>query len=120
MNEPVLTPKDLVHKNETKYFWLVLVLSILSYFVLTISIVGIFILLAIFLVSLLLYALMIGRIRTNAVRLSPDQFPKVFQKVEELCTKMEISKVPDIYVMQSGGILNAFATRFFGRNMIVV
>lgn len=33
---------------------------------------------------------------------------------------MEIAKVPDIYVMQSGGMLNAFATRFFRRNMVVV
>ncbi|WHY00210.1 M48 family metallopeptidase [Neobacillus sp. DY30] len=120
MNEHVLTPKDLVHKNETKYFWFVLIISILSYIVLAISMVGILILLAIIVLSLFFYAFMIGRIRTNAVKLSPAQFPKVYQKAEELCTKMEIMKVPDIYVMQSDGMLNAFATRFFRRNMVVV
>ncbi len=63
---------------------------------------------------------MIGQIRTNAVKLSPAQFPTIYNKVEELCQKMELKKVPDVYVMQSGGVLNAFATRFFGKNMVVV
>lgn len=75
MNDYVLTPNDLVHKNETKYFWFVLIISILSYIVLAISIVGMLILLGIIVLSLLFYALMIGRIRTNAVKLSPAQFP---------------------------------------------
>ena len=33
---------------------------------------------------------------------------------------MGIREIPDIYVIQSGGLLNAFATRFFGRNFIVL
>jgi Zn-dependent protease with chaperone function len=120
MNERVLTPKALIHKNETKYFSIVVIISILSYIGLALSIIGIFTLLGITLLSLFLHALMIGHIRTNAVKLSHVQFPKVFGKAEELCTKMGIAKVPDIYVIQSGGMLNAFATRFFGRNMVVV
>jgi hypothetical protein len=59
-------------------------------------------------------------IRSNGVRMSPQQFPQVYEKVKELCEKMEIPTVPDVYVMESGGILNAFATRFFGRNMVVL
>ena len=120
MNEYTILPKDLIHKNEHRYFWLVLVISILTYIVLVVSIFGILILLGIALISLFLNALMIGNIRTNAVRLSPTQFPKVYKTAEELCEKMGITKVPDIYVMESGGMLNAFATRFFGRNMVVI
>ena len=33
---------------------------------------------------------------------------------------MELTHVPDIYIVESGGKLNAFATRFFGRNMVVI
>lgn len=120
MNEYTILPKDLIHKNETRYFWLVLVISILTYIVLVVSIFGILILLGIAIISLFLNALMIGNIRTNAVRLSPTQFPMVYKTAEELCEKMAITKVPDIYVMESGGMLNAFATRFFGRNMVVI
>ena len=63
---------------------------------------------------------MIGHIRLNGVKIGASQFPLIHNSVEELCIKMEIAKIPDIYVLQSGGILNAFATRFFGRNMVVV
>lgn len=112
--------KSLVYKNENKYYWFVLFISIISYIFLALSIAGIFIILGMILISLFLHGLMIARIRTNAVKLSPAQFPKVFERTEELCEKMKIRQVPDIYVMESGGILNAFATRFFGRNMVVL
>jgi Zn-dependent protease with chaperone function len=63
---------------------------------------------------------MLGNIRTNGVRLNPEQFPNVYKRVQELCDKMEMPFVPDVYVMESSGALNAFATRFFGRNMVVL
>jgi len=115
-----ILPQDLVHKKEIRYFWLVSIVGIISYILFALSIVGIVILLVLMLMSFFLNALMIGNIRTNGVKLSANQFPEVYRKAEELCEKMEIAKVPDIYVIQSGGILNAFATRFFGRNMVVI
>ncbi|KAB7705970.1 M48 family metalloprotease [Bacillus aerolatus] len=112
--------KSLVHKNENKYFWLVLAVSVIAYVSLTISVVGIFIVLGLFAVSLFLHALTIGYIRTNAVKLTEKQFPDVYQQTKELCVKMDIPRVPDVYVMESAGALNAFAARFFGRNMVVI
>ncbi|MBY6036982.1 ankyrin repeat domain-containing protein [Fictibacillus nanhaiensis] len=112
--------KALVYKNENKYYWFVLFISIISYIFLALSVVGIFIILGMILISLFFHGLMIARIRTNAVKLSPAQFPKVYERTKELCEKMKIKQVPDVYVMESGGILNAFATRFFGRNMVVL
>ncbi|MFT9599508.1 M48 family metallopeptidase [Mesobacillus sp.] len=120
MTEEAFNEKNLVHKNENKYFWIVLSISIASYILFALSIVGIFIITAFLLISLLLHALMIGQIRLNAVKISGNQFPLIHSTVESLCVKMGIKRTPDIYVMQSGGVMNAFATRFFGRNMIVV
>lgn len=120
MTEEAFNEKDLVHKNENKYFWIVLSISIASYILFALSIAGIFIIAGFLLISLLLHALMIGQIRLNAVKIGGNQFPLIHSTVEALCVKMGIRRTPDIYVMQSGGIMNAFATRFFGRNMIVV
>ncbi|MDN4493565.1 M48 family metallopeptidase [Ureibacillus aquaedulcis] len=120
MKEHSVLPNELIHRNENKFFWLVLIISIITYVVLALSIVGIAVLVILMLLSFFFSALMIGNIRSNAVKISAEQFPEVFGRAEELCRKMEINKVPDIYVMQSGGILNAFATRFFGRNMVVI
>jgi len=112
--------KQLIHPNEQRYFWLVAALSILSYVALAVSIIGLFIVLGMLAASLFLHALMIGTIRMNAVRLSKEQFPDVYVTVEELCEKMGLARVPDVYVMESSGVLNAFATRFFGKNMVVL
>ncbi|MBT2683432.1 ankyrin repeat domain-containing protein [Bacillus sp. ISL-37] len=120
MTEEAFNEKNLVHKNENKYFWIVLSISIASYIFCALSIVGIFIIAAFLMTSLLLHALMIGQIRLNAVKIGRNQFPLIHSTVEDLCVKMGIKRTPDIYVLQSGGIMNAFATRFFGRNMIVV
>lgn len=120
MTQQAITQKSLVHKNENKLFWIVVFISIITYLLFALSIVGLFILGFFLLASGLLHALMIGHIRLNGVKIGASQFPLIHNSVEELCNKMEIAKIPDIYVIQSGGILNAFATRFFGRNMVVV
>lgn len=120
MKEDSVLPEELIHRNENKYFWLVLIFGIVTYIGLALSIVGILTLFGFVLLSFFFHALMIGNIRSNAVKLSSAQFPEVFRKAEELCEKMELKKIPDIYVLQSGGTLNAFATRFFGRNMVVI
>ena len=120
MTEENFNEKNLIHKNENKYFWIVLSISIASYILFALSIVGIIIIAAFLMISLVLHALMIGQIRLNGVKIGGDQFPLIHSTVEDLCIKMGIRRTPDIYVLQSGGIMNAFATRFFGRNMVVV
>ncbi|KIL36041.1 peptidase M48 [Cohnella kolymensis] len=97
-----------------------MLMSIGIYFSLIMSIVGIPYLIIGLLVSFFLHGLMIGHIRSNGVKLSPQQFATVYGKMRELCALMDIKKVPDVYVLQSDGMLNAFATRFFGRNMVVL
>lgn len=112
--------KGLVNHKETTYFIMALLFSIFIYIFLILSLVGWIFLLIGMGFTLFIHGLMIGNIRSNGVRLSPNQFPEIYDKVSDLCNKMGIIKVPEIYVVESSGILNAFATRFFGRNMVVL
>jgi Zn-dependent protease with chaperone function len=111
---------SLIHQKENRYFVLALIFSIFMYLSLFISIIGLFIIPVLLLLPLFAQALMMANIRTNGVRISPGQFPEVFATVQDQCAKMGFYTVPDVYVMESSGILNAFATRFFGRNMVVL
>jgi Zn-dependent protease with chaperone function len=61
-----------------------------------------------------------AHIRGSAVRLGPNQFPELHETVARLARRMGIDDVPAAYLMQAGGSLNAFATRFFGANIIVL
>ena len=62
----------------------------------------------------------IAYVRGSAVRVGPDQFPELHARVSNLSARMGMQKVPETYVMQAGGTLNALATRFFGANFIVL
>ncbi|HTG68711.1 MAG TPA: ankyrin repeat domain-containing protein [Candidatus Udaeobacter sp.] len=119
MNQSYLDP-SLVHKKEDRYFTVALIFSIFVYIGLFLSIIFIFIIPVLFLLPLFAQAIMMASIRTNGVRITPQQFPEVFAIAQEQCARMGFAVVPDIYVMESSGILNAFASRFFGRNMVVL
>lgn len=113
--------KDLIHKGEKKYFILSLIASIIIYLSLAFCAKeGLAFLLFLFVFFLFYNGIILALIRLNGVLIGPNQFPEVYDRVEEVCELLHINKVPDIYVIQSGGVLNAFATKFARKNMIVI
>jgi len=112
--------KQLIYKNEKRYFILSLIASIIIYGLILFNMAVFIYLVLLTVVLTITNGIMIARIRLNGVRISPQQMPEVYEEVEKLCGAMEIHKVPDVYVIESGGVLNAFATKFSGKNMIVV
>jgi Zn-dependent protease with chaperone function len=59
-------------------------------------------------------------IRGSAVRLGPEQFPELHARVETLARRFGLRRIPDIYLMQQDGALNAFAMRFVRTHMVVL
>ncbi|MBU9674006.1 M48 family metalloprotease [Planococcus sp. CP5-4] len=106
--------------RESIYFILSVIFSVLIYVLAAVSIIGIGIALTVFAFLLFANAVMLGSIRGNGVRIHERQFPDVYERVQTLSAQMELDKVPDVFVIQSEGALNAFATRFFGRDMVVL
>ncbi|MFE5322502.1 M48 family metallopeptidase [Paenibacillus sp. NPDC056579] len=110
----------LVHENETTLYTVCVIISILIYVSLIVSIIGIVYILIGLAVALLLHGLMVAGIRSSGVKLTERQFPIVYEKVQQLSSSMGLKNAPDVFIVQSGGILNAFATRFFGRSFVVL
>lgn len=112
-----------VTKKETVYFVIAVILSaILNLVFLGVSIVTglILIVLYIVLVVLFMQGVMIAHIQQNGVRITETQFPEIYEKVSSMAFKMAIPKAPAVYLMESGGCLNAFATRFACKNFVVL
>jgi Zn-dependent protease with chaperone function len=63
---------------------------------------------------------LIAHLKGNAVRITEEQFPDLKHQVAACCTRLGVDKEPDAYLLQMGGALNAFATRFFGRDFLVL
>jgi Zn-dependent protease with chaperone function len=72
------------------------------------------------LVALFLQGLALGRVRGNAIRVSERQFPQLYRLAAAHARRLGLKHVPSVYVMESGGLLNAFATRFLGRDFVIV
>ncbi|WP_423129416.1 M48 family metallopeptidase [Gaoshiqia sp. Z1-71] len=66
------------------------------------------------------FGILIGHLKGNAVKLSKNQFPDIYQVAVTQTEQLGLRSVPAIYIMQSGGVLNAFAARFLGRNYVVL
>lgn len=63
---------------------------------------------------------MIGYIRGNAVKLGPKQFPDIYQVVMSQSQALGLNRIPEVFLLQQGGLLNAFATRFMGSDYVVL
>ena len=115
-----MTEKQLIYKKEPIYFVLVVLASIVFYAATIISLDSILLVASILLIYWVIHLYMMVSIRKNAVQISAQQFPDIYAKAEALASQMQLKRMPSIYVMESGGLLNAFATKFGSKNMVVM
>lgn len=125
------SPQDLsalVHKKERLYHTVMLAFSAVVYGSLALMVVnvpatggvvlGYGVLFA--LLFFMMHGLMLGNVRGNGVRVTATQFPTLHATVARHAEALGLKKVPDVFVLQAGGLLNAFATRFLGRDFVVL
>ncbi|MFA9558106.1 M48 family metallopeptidase [Evansella sp. AB-rgal1] len=115
--------KELVHQRENLLFAVALFFSITIVIVLAVSVVGILFLAFIAFLTLISHSISMTHVRLNGVELTENQFPDLYEKTKKIASNMGIANVPEVYILQSGGILNAFASRIFGlfgKNIVVL
>lgn len=99
---------------------LIALVSLGLWFALALSIVGAVYAAFIGLALMTAHVAAIAHVRGSAVRLSPGQFPELHARVREIGFRAGISQEPEAYVMQAGGVLNAFATKFLRSHILVL
>jgi Zn-dependent protease with chaperone function len=122
------SPHQLVYTRERVLYAMMVVISLLVYGVLIALALSdpktgasILIYAIVFaMLGLFAHGLALGRIRGNAVRVSERQFPQLHRLAAAHARRLGLKRVPDMYVMESGGLLNAFATRFLGRDFVIL
>lgn len=62
----------------------------------------------------------IAWIKGTAVKISPTQLPELHARFKACCGYLGIENPPEAYLLHGNGMFNAFATRFFGRNFVVL
>jgi Zn-dependent protease with chaperone function/Tfp pilus assembly major pilin PilA len=113
---------DLVYKNEKTLFALMLVLSLIVWAGLVLGAGWLVLVYA--LIFFLLYCFaqsaLISYIKGTGVRITGEQFPDLEKQISACCAKLGLAREPEAYLMQMNGSLNAFATRFLGRDFLVL
>ncbi len=113
---------DLVYPREKTLGLITLILGLLAWLLILLGTVGtvlIWLLIA-FVIYLFSHSGLIAWLRGTGVRLSEDQFPELYLQYLECCKKLGILNPPEAYILQGDGLVNAFATRFLGRNFVIV
>src|SRR5690349_308339 len=113
---------DLVYPRERTLGKLTLVLGILAWIALIVGTGGVALaaLLAGFVVYLFLHSALISHIKGNGVQLTEAQFPELHAQFAACCDRLELRRRPQAYVLNGGGTLNAFATKFLGTQYVVL
>lgn len=106
--------------GERLFFVLLLLFALIIWAALVVSIFGLVYALMLAVFFFFGHLIFITHLRGNSVRLGPDQFPELYQRVLRLSAKVGLKEAPEAYLMQSGGSLNALATKFLGRKFIVL
>lgn len=118
--ETPLTAGNLTMPREKLLFRILLVVSILMWIGIAASIIGIFYTLTLGLILWLGNGLFVAYLRSEGVEVKSDQMPELYNKYIAACKKLEIEKNPKLYIIQAGGLLNAFATRHASRDFVVL
>lgn len=106
--------------SEGPLFVLVLLFSLGLWALLAVSIIGLAYVALIGLFLFFVHLAFVTHLRGSAVRLGPAQFPELHARVQELARAAGLPREPEAYLLESGGSLNAMATKFFRGRMIVL
>jgi Zn-dependent protease with chaperone function len=115
-----MSAKELRTSRERTLFGISAVFSTVVWLALIVSVVGalygVFIALFVLIAHCLLLAHLIG----NGVRIGPRQLPDLHARIEAAAAKLGLGAAPEAYIVQSGGLLNAFATKILSRRFIII
>jgi Zn-dependent protease with chaperone function len=92
--------------------WLVAVVGTLGIGLVYIGLAAFFILTA--------HAVFLAHVRGNGIRISRNQLPDLYARCEAAALKLGLERMPEVYLMQQGGVLNAFATKLLSRRFVII
>ena len=113
---------NLVYRNESTLFRISWALSAIFWLGLVVGTLGIALVygLLLFVAYLFAHSGFISYVKGHGVKLSREQLPDLHERLKRCCGTLDIDEVPEAYVLNAHGLLNALATRFLRRHYVVL
>jgi Zn-dependent protease with chaperone function len=99
---------------------LVTIIGIVIWILIVCSVIGVVYGIILGLFFFFAHLVLIAHVRGSSIKLGPHQMPGLYNRVVDIAQRMGMKRIPDVYLQQSGGVLNAFATRFGRRRFVVL
>jgi len=115
-----MTAQELRTRKERVLFGISAVFSTVAWIIICVTVVGLAYSAVVAVAVMMAHALLLAHVTGNGVRVSSAQLPDIYQKVQEASRKLGLTKVPEVYIVQAGGILNAFATKLLSRRFVII
>jgi len=115
-----MTASELRTRKERILFGLSVIVSAIVWIVLAVTVIGIAYSALIGVAVLMAHALLMAHVTGNGVRVTSAQLPEIWAKVVEASKRLGLSGPPEVYVVQHGGVLNAFATKLLSRRFVII
>lgn len=113
---------ELLHKNERPLFTIMLLVSLPIWGLMLVATKGLALAYVVGFALFYLFAQsgFISYLKGTGVEITAEQFPDLHHKIVEASAKLGLDKVPSAYLLHMGGAFNALATRFLGKNFVVL
>jgi Zn-dependent protease with chaperone function len=113
---------SLTYKHEGPLFVTHVIISFIFWLVLVVGTIGIALVYLVFIYIGYLFAhsALIAWLRGNGVRITAQQFPDLHERFLHCCSALGMTDIPEAYLINGQGTLNAFATKFLGRYFLVL
>lgn len=110
------------YQHEDPLFWISAYVAGSIWLVLLILTVGLIvpIMLLLGLLGLFTRSLLIAWVRGNALKVGAEQFPDLHRQFQHSCQRLGLQRVPELYLCQADGMLNALAVRFMRQDYVVL
>jgi Zn-dependent protease with chaperone function len=115
-----MSARDLRTRKERVLFGVSATVSLIVWIIVAVTVVGLAYSLLIAVGILMAHALLMAHVTGNGVRVSSAQLPDIWAKVQEASRKLGMARAPEVYIVQAGGILNAFATKLLSRRFVII
>ena len=121
-NDNPIQMTEIVYSKEKSLFTLLAIISGIAWAALIIGTLGMALLyvLMFFIIYLFSHSAFISYLKGTAVEINAEQFPELHKQYLACCDRLEMKEPPRAYLLAADGMLNALATRFLGRNYIVL
>lgn len=101
-----------IHAILSALLWVLLVLATFGLVLVYLLLGGLFYLFG--------FSWFITHLKGNGARIGPDQYADLHARMVSACERLGIRELPECYLMQSDGVLNALAAKFLGRHYVVL